>query len=54
MFTTRGRPGSHLLCIAEGSAVSWPIEPKEYGLERRKELMAEVRRAIAGGLGQEP
>jgi len=29
-----------------------PIDPKEYGVERRKELMAEVRRAIAGGLGQ--
>ena len=29
-----------------------PIDPKEYGVDRRKELMAAVRRAIAGGLGQ--
>jgi 1-acyl-sn-glycerol-3-phosphate acyltransferase len=28
-----------------------PIDPKPYGIERRKELMADVRRAIAGGLG---
>lgn len=31
-----------------------PIDPKEYGMERRKELMAAVRRAIAEGLGQTP
>lgn len=29
-----------------------PIDPAKYGIELRKELMAEVRRAIAGGLGQ--
>ncbi len=29
-----------------------PIDPKEYGVERRKELMEAVRRAIAGPLGQ--
>lgn len=29
-----------------------PIDPKEYGLERRKELMEAVRKAIAGPLGQ--
>jgi 1-acyl-sn-glycerol-3-phosphate acyltransferase len=28
-----------------------PIDPQAYGVDRRKELMAEVRRAIAGGLG---
>jgi 1-acyl-sn-glycerol-3-phosphate acyltransferase len=31
-----------------------PIDPKPYGINRRKELIAEVRRAIAGGLGQKP
>ncbi|MFS8066194.1 MAG: lysophospholipid acyltransferase family protein [Byssovorax sp.] len=31
-----------------------PIEPRDYGIDRRKELMAEVRCAIAGGLGQAP
>lgn len=31
-----------------------PIDPRAYGINRRKELMAEVRRAIAGGLGQAP
>lgn len=29
-----------------------PIDPKEYGVERRKELMEAVRRALAGPLGQ--
>ena len=29
-----------------------PIDPKEYGVERRKELMEAVRRAIAEPLGQ--
>lgn len=29
-----------------------PIDPKEYGVERRKELMEAVRRSIAGPLGQ--
>jgi 1-acyl-sn-glycerol-3-phosphate acyltransferase len=29
-----------------------PIDPREYGKERRKELMAAVRTAIASGLGQ--
>jgi 1-acyl-sn-glycerol-3-phosphate acyltransferase len=29
-----------------------PIDPRPFGVERRKELMAEVRRAIAGALGQ--
>jgi 1-acyl-sn-glycerol-3-phosphate acyltransferase len=31
-----------------------PIDPKPYGIDRRKELMAEVRRVIADGLGQTP
>lgn len=30
-----------------------PIDPKEYGVPRRKELVEAVRRAIAGPLGQE-
>jgi 1-acyl-sn-glycerol-3-phosphate acyltransferase len=29
-----------------------PIDPKEYGLERRKELTEAVRRSIAEPLGQ--
>jgi 1-acyl-sn-glycerol-3-phosphate acyltransferase len=29
-----------------------PIDPKAYGMERRKELMSDVRAAIAGELGQ--
>ena len=29
-----------------------PIDPSGYGIERRKELMADVRAAIAGALGQ--
>lgn len=29
-----------------------PIDPKDYGVERRKDLMRDVRRAIAGALGQ--
>jgi 1-acyl-sn-glycerol-3-phosphate acyltransferase len=29
-----------------------PIDPAPYGVERRKDLMDEVRRAIAAGLGQ--
>lgn len=29
-----------------------PIDPKEYGLDRRKELMEAVRKSIAGPLGQ--
>nr|AYM54537.1 1-acylglycerol-3-phosphate O-acyltransferase [Racemicystis crocea] len=30
-----------------------PIDPAVYGVERRKELMADVRRAIAAALGQD-
>jgi hypothetical protein len=30
-----------------------PIDPAPYGVERRKELMDAVRRAIAGALGQD-
>jgi hypothetical protein len=29
-----------------------PVDPARYGMERRKELMAEVRRTIATALGQ--
>ncbi|MBK8259106.1 MAG: 1-acyl-sn-glycerol-3-phosphate acyltransferase [Polyangiaceae bacterium] len=32
--------------------ISPPIDPKEYGLDKRKELMEAVRRAIAAPLGQ--
>jgi 1-acyl-sn-glycerol-3-phosphate acyltransferase len=31
-----------------------PIDPKPFGIDRRKELMREVRCAIAGGLGVAP
>lgn len=31
-----------------------PIDPARYGLERRKDLMRDVRAAIAGALGQDP
>ena len=31
-----------------------PIDPAPYGLERRKELMRDVRAAIATALGQDP
>ena len=29
-----------------------PIDPKEYGLDRRKELMEETHRSLAEALGQ--
>src|SRR6185437_1172332 len=30
-----------------------PVDPAAYGVDRRRDLMGEVRRAIAGALGQE-
>ena len=31
-----------------------PVDPRRYGVERRKELMRDVRAAIAAALGQDP
>lgn len=47
---------AHGLMVHTGKRVTAtllpPIDPKEYGLERRKELMEAVRNALAGALGQ--